>query len=101
MNIKDQTYYFFNDNINIENFDPNNVKIDEKSGQNILIYQIGYVTIKKLVKMYSVKPMYLIFRYVNGYFEEIMEINIRCQFLLMRARKKLKNMKNCRLKSEI
>ena len=38
MNIKDQTYYFFNDNINIENFDPNNVKIDEKSGQNILIY---------------------------------------------------------------
>ena len=29
--IKDHTYYFFADIINIKNFDPNNIKIDEKS----------------------------------------------------------------------
>ena len=31
INIKNLTYYFFNDTIYIENFDPNNIKIDEKS----------------------------------------------------------------------
>ena len=30
-----------------------------------------YVTIKEYVKIYSVYPLYLIFRYVNGCFEEI------------------------------
>ena len=34
---KNRTYYFFNDIINIKNFDPNNIKIDEKSHKNILI----------------------------------------------------------------
>ena len=71
INIKNRTYYFFNDIIDIENFDLNNIKIDEKSDKNILIYYIGYVTIKKYVKTYRVNPLYLIFRYVNGYFEEI------------------------------
>ena len=73
INIKIRTYYFFNDIIDIENFDPNNIKIDEKAYKNILIYYIGYVTIKDYVKMYSVNPFYLTFRYVNGYFEEINE----------------------------
>ena len=71
INIKSRTFYFFNDIINIENFDLNNIKIDEKSYKNILIYYIEYVTIKEYVKIYSVNPLYLIFRYVNGYFEEI------------------------------
>ena len=53
------------------NFDPNNIKKDEKSYKDIWIYYIGYVTIKEYVKIYSVNPLYLIFRYVNGYFEEI------------------------------
>ena len=35
---KNPQYYFFNDIINKENFDPNNIKIDEKSNKNILIY---------------------------------------------------------------
>ena len=51
INLKNQTYYFFNDVINIENFDPNNIKIDKKSYKNILIYYIGYVTINKYVNM--------------------------------------------------
>ena len=37
--IKNRTYYFFNDIIN-------NIKIDEKPYKKILIYYIGYLTIK-------------------------------------------------------
>ena len=35
--IKNWTYYFFNDIVNVKNVDPNNIKIDEKSYKNILI----------------------------------------------------------------
>ena len=65
INIKNHTYYFFDDIINIKYFDPNNVTIDEKSYNNILIYYIGYVTIKKDLKIYSVDPLYSIFHKVN------------------------------------
>ena len=58
--------------INIKTFNRNNIKIDEKSYKNILIYYIGYVTIKDLkhLKFNSVNPLYLIFSKVNRYFEE-------------------------------
>ena len=74
---KNRTYYFFNDIINIKIFDPNNIKIDEKSYKYVLIYYIGYATIKdsKYRKIYSVNPLYLIFRNVNGFFEEINKSN--------------------------
>ena len=102
VNITNGTYYFFNDIIDIKNFDLNNIKIDEKSYKNILIFYIGYVTMKVYVKIYSVNPLYLIFRNVNGYFEE----NIGNKYLTLvstneKKRKKLKNMKNYGLKSEI
>ena len=45
---KNHIYYFFDDTINIKHFGPNNIKIGEKSYKNILIYYIGYVTIKDL-----------------------------------------------------
>ena len=51
VNIKNRTYYFFNDMINIENFDSNLLKIEKKSYKNIDIYYIGYITIKKLMIM--------------------------------------------------
>ena len=71
--IKNHTHYFFDDIINSKNFHPNNIKIDEKSFKNILIYFIGYVTINdlKYLQIDSVNPLYLIFNKVNGYFEEI------------------------------
>ena len=73
MDLKIRTYYFFNDIINMKNFDPNNIKIDEKSYKDILIYYIGYLTIKylKYVKINSANPLYLIFNKVNDYYEEI------------------------------
>ena len=46
INIKNRTYYFFNDMINIKDFDPNLLKIDKKSYKNIDIYYIGYITMK-------------------------------------------------------
>ena len=70
---KNCMYYFFNDIINMKNFEPNNVKIDEKSYKNFLIYYIGYVTIKdsKYVNINSVNSLYLIFDKMNEYFEQI------------------------------
>ena len=49
INIKNRTYYFYNDIIDIETFDSNMLKLDKKSYKNLDIYNIGYVTIKKLV----------------------------------------------------
>ena len=47
INIKNQTYYFYNNIIDLENFDVNLLKIDKKSDKDIGIYNIGYVTKKK------------------------------------------------------
>ena len=47
INMKIRTYYFFNDIINIKNFDPNNIRIGETSYKIFLIYYLGYVTIKE------------------------------------------------------
>ena len=67
ISIKNHTYYFFDDIINIKNFDPSNIKTDEKSYKNILIYYIGYVTIKDLkhVKITNVSLLHLIFSKVT------------------------------------
>ena len=51
INIKNRTYYFFNNMINIKKFDSNLLKIDKKSYKNIDIYYIGYIAIKKMMIM--------------------------------------------------
>ena len=47
IDIKNRTYYFYNDIIDLKNFDTRLLKIDKKSYKNIDIYYIGYITIKK------------------------------------------------------
>ena len=71
---KNQTYYFFDDMINITIFDPNLLKIDKKSYKNIDFYYIGYITMKDsdYVKINSVNSLYLIIDEVDRYFEEKM-----------------------------
>ena len=61
---KMHAYYFFNDVINIKNFDSSNIKIAEKSYKNILTYYIGYLTIKysQYVNINSVIALYLIIK---------------------------------------
>ena len=61
----------FNDRIYLKTFDLNNIRKDKKSYKYILIYYIGYVTIRKDLKIYSVNPLYLIFEKLNRYFVEI------------------------------
>ena len=76
IDIKNRTYYFYNDMINIKNFDPILLKIDRKSYKDIGIYNIGYITIKKIddcENIYSVNPLYLRITHANGYIEEINE----------------------------
>ena len=71
--IKNRTYYFYNDIINIEEFDSNLLKIDKKSYKDIDIYYIGYITIKKIgdcENIYTVNPLYQIIVKVDGYIEE-------------------------------
>ena len=53
INIKNQTYYFYNDITELENFDSSLLKLDKKSYKDIDIYNIGYITVKK--KMVIVK----------------------------------------------
>ena len=49
INIKNRTYYFYKNIINLKHFEPNLLKIDRKSHKNIGIYNIGYITIKKMM----------------------------------------------------
>ena len=68
--IKNWIYYFYNNIINIEQFDSNLLKIDKKSYKAIVIYYIGYITIKKIgdcENIYSVNPLYLIIGKVDGH----------------------------------
>ena len=73
INIKDKTYYFFDDFIDIRNFHSNLLKIGKKSHKDIDIYYIGSITIKKFgncENIHSVNPLYLIIHSVTGYFKE-------------------------------
>ena len=45
INVKNWTYYFYNDIIDIENFDSSLLKVDKKSYKDIGIYNIGYIKI--------------------------------------------------------
>ena len=56
IDIKNKTYYFYNDIIDLKKFDVRLLKIDKKSYKNIVIYSIGYITIKILmiVKIFTV-----------------------------------------------
>ena len=47
INIKNRTYDFYNNKIDIKYFESNLLKIDRKSYKNIGIYNTGYITIKK------------------------------------------------------
>ena len=73
INIKNWTCSFYNDMINIKNFELNLLKIDRKSYKNIGIYNIGYITIKKIddyENIYSVNTLYLTITHASGYIEE-------------------------------
>ena len=49
INLKNRSYYFWIDQIWINNFNAKNLKLDKKSVMDINIYYIGYVTKKNRV----------------------------------------------------
>ena len=73
INIKNRTYYFYDDINDLKDIEPNLLKNDKKSYRNIDIYCIEYITIKKIVdyeSIYSVNPLYLRINHASGYIEE-------------------------------
>ena len=79
INIKNRTYYFYNDQINLKDFDARLLKVDKKDYKEIDIYYIGYVTVKTIVNynnINSVNTLYFMINEMIGHFEEKMEINI-------------------------
>ena len=73
LKIKNQTYYYFDDIINVRNFHSNILKIDKKSHKDNDIYYICYITVKKsgdCENIYSLNRLYLIFHSATGYFKE-------------------------------
>ena len=73
INIKDCTYYFYNDIIDLETFNSKNLKLDKKMYKKLDIFNIGYVAIKKVGDCYdvnSVNPLYLCINNASGYIKE-------------------------------
>ena len=79
LNIKNRTYYYFDDIIDIRKFEPNLLKIDKKLHRDLDIYYIGYDTIKKFnncnsdciyKNIHSMNPLYLLIYSATGYFKE-------------------------------
>ena len=73
INIKNRTYYFYNDQINLKDFNASLLKIDKKDYKDIDICYIGYVTVKTFAhcnNINSVNPLYLMINEMIGHFEE-------------------------------
>ena len=71
LNVKSRTYYFYNDLINIKNFNNNKLKLDKKGVLGNDVSYIGYITKKPQWNVFSVNPLYLIINKIKGHFEEV------------------------------
>ena len=73
INIKNRTYYFYNDMINLKDFESSLLKIDKKHYKGINIYYIRHIIIKKIddcENIHSVNPLYLLVNHASEYIEE-------------------------------
>ena len=73
INIKNRTYYFYNDIINLDEFDESKIKVDKKDFNDIDIYYLGYEHKKKISEcnvINSVNPLYLRIVDMKGQFEK-------------------------------
>ena len=73
INIKNRTYYFFDDMIDIKNFHSDSLKINKKPHKDVDIYYIVYIIIKKFSgceNIHSVNTLCLIIHSATGYFKE-------------------------------
>ena len=74
INIKNRTYHFFNDMINIKNFNSNWLKINKKNHTKTLIsitfHTLQLKKIDDYENIYGLNPFYLIVYTADGYIEE-------------------------------
>ena len=78
LGIRNRSYYFWDDTIYIDNFDPKLLKLDKKESLlGIDIYYIGYVTKKDGYNINSVNPLYLVIPSVEEYVENIVNTGDR------------------------
>ena len=71
LNIEGRIYYFYDDLINIKNFNSNNLKLDKKGVLGNGVYCIGYITKKPQYNISSVRLLYLMINKIKGHFEEV------------------------------
>ena len=70
MNIKNRTYYFYNDLIYVKDFDARLLKLDKNTSMGLGIYYIGCVTKIPEWNVNSVNPLYLMINRIDGLIEE-------------------------------
>ena len=73
INIKNRTYYFHNNQVNLKDFDARLLKVAKKDYEEIDIYYIGYVTVKKIANgnnINSANPLQPMINEMSGHFEE-------------------------------
>ena len=72
INNKNRTYYFYNDIIDLNEFDESKIKFDKKDINNIDIYYLGYEhkKISECDVINNVNPLYLRTVDMNGQFEK-------------------------------
>ena len=73
INIKNRTYYFYNDIIDLDEFDESKIKVDKKDFNDIDIYYLGYEHKKKISEcnvINSVNLLYLRIVDMKGQFEK-------------------------------
>ena len=73
INIKNRTYYFYSDIIDLDEFDESKIKVDKKDFNDIDIYYLGYEHKKKISEcnvINSINPFYLRTVDMNGQFEK-------------------------------
>ena len=79
IHIKNRTYYFYDDQIDLKDFDAKLLQIDKKDYNYIVIYYIGYVTVKTISNCNNinrVNPLYLMTNEMIGHFQEKMGVSI-------------------------
>ena len=74
--MKNRTFYCYNNQINLKDFDARLLKVDKKDYKEIDIYCIVYVTVKEIAANYndinSANYVYLMINEMIGHFEEKM-----------------------------
>ena len=74
INIKNRIYYFYNDVIDLDEYDESKIKVDKKKNFNdIDIYYLGYEHKKKITEcneINSVNPLYLRIKDMKGQFKK-------------------------------